>query len=268
MGCFAPIGMDLVARITILFVYLGAQFLVIRYIYIEFYNVTGFHKIGWYISVSIWGVFSFLWLIAHITTSWLDAGSTELCLERRKLLIKGSLQELPPEISKHRKCEKCGLPKTERTHHCKTCGKCYFRFDHHCPIVGNCIALRNMKAFVLFNIFTAILVVDCAFSLIFYRLKQNSDFKGFMWFVLAVLLFCAAFVGFFGFSYCSNITNNRTTLERIAKLDPQRYDVGKFANAKQILGDKWYTWIFPLPNNVDGFEWADMQNRVYIVGMP
>lgn len=265
MATFAPCNCNALTRTIIFLIFVGAQFCNIKFVYVDFFYLTGVPKIFLLISLAFWSIFSFFWIIAHIVTSWLDAGSVERCLEKRKLLHNGNLAELPEDIIRYQKCPKCNLPKSDRTHHCSECNRCYFRFDHHCPLVGNCIALRNMKAFVLFNVYSALLLILCALNIIFFTKKDKSDFHGIMWFVFAILLFFALFTSCFGLSYCTNLTTNRTTLERIAKQDPDQYNKGSVNNLKQILGESWWTWIIPIPNNIDGFKWSELQYKINTV---
>jgi len=42
-------------------------------------------------------------------------------------------------------------------HHCKQCDRCVYFRDHHCNWVSNCIGYNNVKYFILFTLYTAIL---------------------------------------------------------------------------------------------------------------
>lgn len=56
-----------------------------------------------------------------------------------------------------KECHICRSPKPPRAHHCKICNQCVLRMDHHCGWVANCIGRCNLKFFVNFNLYLAML---------------------------------------------------------------------------------------------------------------
>ena len=57
---------------------------------------------------------------------------------------------------KHAICDKSKTWKPVRAHYCRECRRCIFKMDHHCPWVNNCIGHRNMKYFMLLNLYTCL----------------------------------------------------------------------------------------------------------------
>ena len=259
MGCkcfCAPHTRDsFIARAIIIFLFCAAQFFFGFVILNPLFKGSRKSVISFYCLLAFWLLFSILWIWSHIKTSWLDAGSLQHELERLGYLKDGKLQNLPQQIDQLPRCPKCSLPKPERTHHCSECGLCYFRFDHHCPIIGNCVALYNLKAFMLFNIYTFLLIIvfsiGCFLSS-FYKHMIPPLFLGIIGAFIFLLGLC---VGCFGFSYLPSVCVNRTTLEQIAGVPTSTFDVGTKQNFKQIFGNSFFSWFIPTKPPISGFLW-------------
>jgi palmitoyltransferase len=195
----------------------------------------------------------------------LDAGSCHEELKHHHLLDShGKLVPLPPVLDALPRCAKCGLLKPDRAHHCSTCGRCYFRFDHHCPVVGNCIALNNMKAFMLFLIYTGVMLIIagltaiCTVTVSFQWVKLMLALAGGMAIVAAI-----AIAGF-GCSYIPQVCVNRTTLERIAGVPEGTFDSGHSENFRQIFGKSGFAWFFPTAPSISGFAWSGIEDLDHI----
>lgn len=254
----APHGCaDVVARVIIFLMFCGAQFVNDFFFVVPLYKDGGIARILCLVLLPFWIVFFVLCFWSYLKVCWLDPGSVLYELKRLGYVnADGTLKELPPPIAELPRCEKCGLPKPERTHHCKICGRCYFRFDHHCPVVGNCIALSNLKAFALLGIHGGISFL----ILIIYSMLSI----GFAWRISRGIIGCIAVFAFFccvslfgfGVSWIQNIRENQTTLESIANMKRETYDVGRKQNVEQIFGKNKFLWIFPTDAAVSGWMWS------------
>ena len=263
---FAPLGGDVCSRIVIILVFIAAQVFESVFIFVEFEDIEGIPKIGYWISLALWAFFSLLWIWAHIVTSWLDAGSVRAELIDRNMLNPNTneLHDLTPDIDALPRCAKCGLPKAERTHHCSQCKMCYFRFDHHCPVIGNCVALKNMKAFMLFMFYSGILFIIMMGSFFLYYNRKESRMFDFLWLICVVGVIMTLYLFGFGGSYIPNVCINRTTLEDIAQIEQDRYNQGNVDNFKQVFGESPWKWFFPIRSNGDAFAWAINQHKIYM----
>ena len=221
-------------------------------------------KIICLVALPFWCVFSVIWIWSYIVTCWLDAGSVLKELVKRGFANRNGelIKALPPKIDQLRRCEKCGLPKPARAHHCSQCGKCYFRFDHHCNVIGNCVALENTKAFMLFLIYSFILLLLVSLlslAAIFLAPVLPDAVLGV---ISGICLFFAVAVVIFGCSYVPKVCANRTTLETIANINPQTYSAeSKNANFKQIFGYTKLSWFLPTRSPVSGFMWSGIKNE-------
>lgn len=72
-------------------------------------------------------------------------------------------------------CIKCESVQPPHTEHCNQCNRCVSYMDHHCPWVNNCVGIQTQKQFLLFNIYTLILLAYsiCLLQPIF--MKQLVD---------------------------------------------------------------------------------------------
>lgn len=235
-------------------IFLGVEIGNILLAFIPFYDD---HRTYFWATCPAWCVFSLLWLWSYIHACWLDSGSVEGELEKRGLLVNGELQELPPGIADLPRCAKCNMPKPERAHHCGVCNRCYLRWDHHCPVIGNCVALKNMKAFMLFLFYTCILVILSAVNAMMAYIVAGTLHVMIAYLILFAGFFVSASVGCFGCQYVPEVCVNRTTIEKIAGNDEHVYDEGKQKNIEQVFGEIPLLWFFPTPPRVKDFDIAN-----------
>lgn len=243
-----------IGKLTWVLIFCGCQFLVIYFTLIDLFRIQ---QIAFWIFTPFWFLFSVLWFWSYFNTCWLDAGSVQYEIqyrEKHNILI-------PDEVNNLQKCAKCHYPKPERTHHCSTCDRCYFRFDHHCPAVGNCIALNNMKSFMLFLFYSGVLLIMIIIDLILAYFFIGDFFE--LTFVVVISVFVliiAMMVICFGSGYVPQICVNRTTLERIAGINPETYDAGAAENVRQIMGSSCISWFIPTRPGVSGFYWSGISD--------
>lgn len=199
-----------------------------------------------------WAVFTVIWFWSYIVTCWMDSGSVERELRRMHL----DLRSLPPVFDEVPRCPKCLMPKPKRTHHCSQCNKCYFRFDHHCNIIGNCVAFANTKPFMLFLFYSGLMLflfgaaatASCLIAHIIPVAIQAS--------MAGIAAFFGIVVIGFGCTYFPQICMNRTTLERIAGVDPSEFAATRKENLNQVFGKHCIEWFLPTRPAVSGFEWS------------
>jgi|EP01049_Picozoa_sp_SAG25_P011554 hypothetical protein len=56
-------------------------------------------------------------------------------------------------------CNTCRLLRPPRSHHCRVCDICVVRFDHHCVWLNTCIAAKNLRWFLAFVGWHALLCI-------------------------------------------------------------------------------------------------------------
>ncbi|EAY09370.1 DHHC zinc finger domain containing protein [Trichomonas vaginalis G3] len=251
---------DISARIIMILIYLFVTCTAIAFVFARYSSFPSKVRPYYFLVLILYIVFSVLWITAHINLSWLDAGSVERELEVYKNSPLSA--QLEDRIANFSLCKKCHLPKSKRTHHCSQCKKCYFRFDHHCPAIGNCVALKNMKPFILFMVYSCFLVITAGSSALLYLGEDDSDMKIIYWLIFGSCCAMGIYVACFGLSFCGNTCNDHTTLEGIAKEDKHKYSLGSLTNFKQIFGEHWYEWFIPTQNKFGGFVWAQIHEEI------
>ncbi|KAI9289162.1 DHHC palmitoyltransferase-domain-containing protein [Umbelopsis sp. AD052] len=164
-------------------------------------------------------------------------------------------------------CQKCNLPKYDRTHHCRTCKKCVLKMDHHCPWLNNCIGHQNHKAFYLFLVYCSIYCVIIFATTLPETLRMVNQPLGLFgldinWPFLVFFsgLFGLFLVPFTGF-HTNQLMQNRTTIESYERSNfimghrrnrdvlTSRYfnawNLGRKENVMQVLGPKVSHWFIP-----------------------
>lgn len=167
-------------------------------------------------------------------------------------------------------CSSCLRWKQERTHHCKKCDKCVRKMDHHCPWIGNCIGEYNYKYFILTIIygFLSSFTITLIYPKYIIHILKINPFS----FCIYISFSYACILILFGFSLYLIITNfdcvihnitliEKAEYERFIKTNPiknndfnkrisyqirHRYDKGIIRNIKEIFGDSYLLWFFPI----------------------
>lgn len=165
-------------------------------------------------------------------------------------------------------CNKCLVPRPERTHHCKVCHKCILKMDHHCPWVANCVGLNNQKYFYLFLIYATLgdcIAFLCLISKLITMNQQYTMDKKFtsvieiFWDMRNILLVGLATIlalsmtlaiGALFFIQTNYILYNTTTIEhKIYKSyeDNPFSSRDKISNFKLVMGERIIDWFLPTP---------------------
>lgn len=158
----------------------------------------------------------------------------------------------------YRYCFICNHLKPDRCHHCRICGVCVLKMDHHCPWVNNCISYANYKAFVLFLFYAFTFCSYIVITTLPYFLdvwKNSTTAQGsihiLFLFIIAAMFFLSIMSIFSYHLYL--IGYNRTTLEAFrapifenGRIDKNGFNLGLLNNFKQIFGNKFVLWLFPI----------------------
>ena len=210
--------------------------------------------VSW-VLIGIYILVSALFLWSYSLACWGDPGSLELYYKEIGILDQITIaKNVPSGLTMIPVCEKCHLPKPERTHHCSRCGLCYFRFDHHCPWIGNCVGMKNFKGFFLMPVYGAVLLIVFGVELTIHR-----------YFIYILPFFIVAFVLLiFSFNYIRPSFLNLTTLEEeTLKINESPYSKGKCKNFNEFFGGIGNIFLPTVPR-VNGFQWSgdDVLNTV------
>lgn len=174
-------------------------------------------------------------------------------------------------------CHKCFVVKPKRCHHCSTCDKCVLKMDHHCilipfypllnillnqtllekqgPWINNCVGFYNQKSFNLFLFYVVLLCLEVF-------LTGMRGFRAYfdiiagrgLWTevnVMMVIVVGGVFafgLFFFALMHFYQTISNGTTIDKFFKGESSKYDVGKLANWKQVMGEDPLLWFVPVSN--------------------
>ncbi|ODV59217.1 palmitoyltransferase PFA3 [Ascoidea rubescens DSM 1968] len=177
-------------------------------------------------------------------------------------------------------CNRCKIWKPDRCHHCSTCQKCILKMDHHCPWFASCIGFKNSKYFIQLLSYIVLLTfycfIVCGYILFDFFFKENYKSKYFnlnqLFLMIISLIFCISVFVFdlFTIYQCSK---NQTTIEsfeseryriNLNKVNDKNYKYSnqpsskkfgnifdlesKSRNIKQVMGNSWIEWVFPIKN--------------------
>jgi Uncharacterized protein containing DHHC-type Zn finger len=221
--------------------------------------------------------------------------------------MQPTLMYIPNPSSSY--CKKCKIIRPPRCHHCSKCNRCVLQMDHHCVWINNCIGYNNYRTFVLTLVY---LVIGCWFgvALLFFPFYstiqdqiQTDGFK-FMYkhksgfldlpmpldllhelkntgrlhtdlvlkIVFVILFFAGIPLSTFLYSHLCSIVQGLTTIEKMAKIEFQRYQLlrarqspgvvllepdvvvvnpfrheGVWNNLLQIIGPNPWLCLLPIP---------------------
>ncbi|XP_067940132.1 probable palmitoyltransferase ZDHHC24 [Watersipora subatra] len=180
----------------------------------------------------------------------------------RGMMLPTTLQE------NWRFCHTCECNSPPRSWHCNICNTCVMRRDHHCTFAGVCVGHRNYRYFLMMllhlsvcgayiNIINAEFAYDIlggfnlgsALAMIMpwaaWLLGIHGPFTFVVAFMSSLTLFGSLLaIGYF--IYQINLVSQGRTSFEIQRGTGREYDVGRFANLKQIFGKNWkLVWLFP-----------------------
>lgn len=221
------------------------------------HGFVGFFRCGFILTgVAVWGFFSLVfvsWITAFFLLLFSDPGTMQN--EMKYFKGKHSCTET---------CAICGVVKPYRAHHCKRCGYCYARMDHHCDGLGFCIALRNMKIFILFLLYSIIMLITYAsssFAMVF--IEETTSFP----YMLAFDIFAggtlAVLLGILVGGHIRNILVGRTPLEEKFGIVVET-DKSYSERLQEVFGPPSIRWILPIPlgyDEVSPFIWEKYRKQ-------
>uniref|UniRef100_A0A8R1HG18 Palmitoyltransferase n=1 Tax=Caenorhabditis japonica TaxID=281687 RepID=A0A8R1HG18_CAEJA len=164
-------------------------------------------------------------------------------------------------------CYECGHLKPDRTRHCSSCGMCSVKYDHHCPWINCCVTHTNYKYFLLYVVYTSLLVYFYLLTSLegviryFIIQKWSEDFGKILYYV-----FSFAAGGVFGYYplgeliifHYQLISLNETTVEQtkpaVLRFDGAAdYNMGRMNNFRAVFG--WGVWMWPIESSeLDGLH--------------
>ena len=152
-------------------------------------------------------------------------------------------------------CLVCLIGRAPRTHHCRRCKKCVQNMDHHCQWINNCVGFKNQKCFILFLVYTLVLIT-WYFSIVITRLIlcDKDFFDGFM--ILSSTLWAFFFALLSGLALkdqMHTVLNNVSEIDtlqkrKFLKVNPTQRPLKE--NLEEVFGGPFSLyWFFPFPIN-------------------
>ena len=74
------------------------------------------------------------------------------------------------------KCMSCKVLRPKATHHCSDCHYCILDRENHCPWMNNCVGLFNRKSYLLFCMYSVILVAYSFLIYFYYNVFKNFNY--------------------------------------------------------------------------------------------
>jgi len=200
---------------------------------------------------------------------WIPRDATEEELQRvrekapkaEEESVDEKLARAPDYYDAFSYCTKCQAYKPPRCHHCRHCGRCTLVYDHHCGWVSACIGYSNHKQFVLFLIYSTLLVLWSLASF-FKSIVELLDVHAFH--VSRRFVLCAFYLALLSYLVLTllkmlreqliAIKNGENIVESVVHLRVRHYqpnftspyDRGLYGNWKALMGEQPYEWFLPI----------------------
>lgn len=160
-------------------------------------------------------------------------------------------------------CKKCNVFKIKRAHHCSICQKCIIKMDHHCTWVNNCIGFYNQKHFILFNLYTVLLSLNCVFIItykLFSCIQRDEHLRRILCnfskkdviLIITNSVGCIIFGSFTFVMLIDQYYGIKTNTTGIEFLKGQKGEKKSFEESlKEIFGRRFsYLWFFPVDAHI------------------
>ncbi|CAD8203311.1 unnamed protein product [Paramecium pentaurelia] len=204
-------------------------------------------------------------LTSQIFTKTIDKKENPFIYDPIKSQFNKTQQAIKLDQSTLKYCDKCCLPKPQRTHHCSICNKCVLKMDHHCPWIGQCVGYQNHRFFILFithlmigTFFVSILNLNIVMSNQFeeYRVLQSKAFSVIQPLNISLCIMASAFSGWTWYLAMNGMTTiefcNKNHGFRKSKIIQNLQQIfGDFDNCIEMLSPS----VRDLPSN--GVIWYD-----------
>ena len=144
------------------------------------------------------------------------------------------------------KCKSCQILRPETSHHCVDCHFCVLDRINHCPWMNNCIGLFNKKIYLLFCLYSVILVAYTFLIYFYYNIFQNFNFvrKSIPKTLLSIfwIFYCLVYGGF-----CFTLLSDerKAVIKEFKRYGKEKNKLMKL-KMRLIFGGKFsLKWFFP-----------------------
>jgi palmitoyltransferase len=223
-----------------------------------------------------------LYLMANIVANFM---AVTMC----DTSIKHEILSPPPGLTSNgtqswHLCAVCETIAPPRSWHCEVCKTCILKRDHHCIFTSCCIGHKNHRYFIVMiallfvatsyasiynSIFIWIIKADdfrnwetglkIMFPLFIFMIETSSNNLYLVVYLISVV--GSFFTGVLLVYHLNLVLKGAVVHER----NSVRYDYGKMANLRLVLGTNWkWTWLSPyikspLPHN--GIDWEPQETE-------
>ncbi|KAJ5073851.1 protein s-acyltransferase 16-related [Anaeramoeba ignava] len=209
----------------------------------------------------VYDLFSLLFLSSYIRTIFTDPGIVPI--NWPNLDLEQSCPKIPKKVMTDEEHELARLrPRPPRAKYTKRLCALIRKLDHICPWVANAVGFCNYKFFYLMLMYGFLTCLTGAFMIIPILTKPSRSKIGKEFLIPTLIIYGLFFlnIGNLLMHHTFLLLRNMTTLEYLemsyAKEQgedyPNIYDLGTFANVKQVLGQKIIVWFIPTGFSVKG----------------
>eukprot|EP00759_Apiculatamorpha_spiralis_P057227 PhF_6_TR8510/c0_g1_i1/m.13317/K16675/ZDHHC9_14_18; palmitoyltransferase ZDHHC9/14/18 len=152
-------------------------------------------------------------------------------------------------------CNTCKLHRPVRASHCGRCDVCVLEYDHHCGVLGCCVGQFNLRYFVGFLFWTALLGCTLLTNIVYVQLHgeampgSTASFRGACSVILGIIcLYVGLGLGFVSLYYFWLIYSNRTYKEE-AKNKPLLSVGGSSLGCGGVAGHCYRVLCAPQPKD-------------------